>query len=489
MSWTWLVGVFYLATAVVPPQPGSTETIRVSLKLRTGGSLAGLVVDHNEHGLVVVHEDTPYVFAWEEVEPGSAYGTRRALLVFRRSGEDRLSGEDHFQLGLFALRHGRKDLAGREFGRAIRQDPDFRPLVEGVVNEHRQRATVNGGLNGALSEEGSAEDTEPDRSLETVAEGAKDAEESPPRGEGAAAGRTDDPLAPGLSAASREQVLDAYMTFGAKVQELIGKEVVLVESEHFLIWTDWERRHRDQLASWCESMYAALCEQFDLDLSDNVFLAKCPVFCWRSKARFMKFARLFDGYSGTNAVGYTRSIEANGHVHVVLLRQGRFEADFNRFACTLVHEGTHAFVHRLHSPRLIPHWVNEGYADLMAERVLGDRCPNGENARLLARQFVRFGWPMGSLLYGVGPIEVHQYPLAHSVVAYLEGLGRDRFAGFIEDLKSGRSVAEALATRYEGLTLEQLEDRWRSSTQSADPAGSPTVDRPVSLPWSTDRRP
>ena len=150
-----------------------------------------------------------------------------------------------------------------------------------------------------------------------------------------------------------------------------------------------------------------------------------------------KFARHFDGYDGINAIGYTRSIEANGHVHVVLARRGRLASDFNRVACTLVHEGTHAFIHRLFSTRLIPHWINEGYAELMAERVLGDRCPSGENAALLARQYVRHDWPIGGLLESVGPLEVHDYSLAHSLVAFLEHDRPNRFAGLVKDLKTG----------------------------------------------------
>jgi hypothetical protein len=257
--------------------------------------------------------------------------------------------------------------------------------------------------------------------------------------------------------------MDAYRTFGEKVREVMGKDVVLLESDHFLIWTDWERKYRDRLTGWAETMDAALREQFDLRAADEVFLAKCPVFCWRSKARFQKFARYFDGYAGSNAVGYTRSIEKNGHVHVVLLRQGRKEADFDRFACTLVHEGSHAFMHRLYSTRLIPHWVNEGYAELTAERVLGEHCDAAEKAALLARQFVRYDWPLGGMLDRAAPVEVYEYPLAHSLVTYLEGLGRRRFAGFVKSLKEGRTVAEALAADYDGMTLEQLEANWRAA--------------------------
>ena len=282
-------------------------------------------------------------------------------------------------------------------------------------------------------------------------------------------------LAPKPTPEQSDKVLTAYRTFGAKVEEVLGRAVVGLESEHFLIWTDWNRRHHDRLIRRCESMYSALCDQFDLDPLADVFLAKCPVFCFRSKSRFQHFARYFDGYDGVGAAGYTRSIEKNGHVHVALLRTGGTELDFDRFACTLVHEGTHAFVHRLFRSKLIPHWINEGFADLMAERILADRCPTGENAELLARQFVRYGWPVSELLRGTGPIEVHEYPVAQSVIAHLAARGRSRFAGFIEDLKEGKTTVAALAARYDGLTLEQLDADWRSAIRARDPVADPAT--------------
>jgi hypothetical protein len=220
-------------------------------------------------------------------------------------------------------------------------------------------------------------------------------------------------------------------------------------------------------------MYQTLCAQFGLDPAQGVFLAKCPVFCWRSPARFRKFARQFDGYTGVNAVGYTRSIEKNGHVHIVLLLHGRSEGDYDRFACTLVHEGTHAFVHRLHSNGLIPHWVNEGYADLIAERVLQDRCPNAEKAALLARQYIRYDWSIGHLLSDPGPIAVHEYPLAYSLVDYLERSDSGRFASFVRGLKEGDTIGAALATNYDDMTIEELEAGWRTAIRAGDPLHSP----------------
>lgn len=450
------------ALSIVPQAPGQTETIEVNLELVTGGSIGGLVVDHTLDGIVIVRDTTPYVFAWEEVEAGSAYAAKRNLLGLERDGRERLTGEDHYQLGVFALSRGRCDLAGREFGKAARIDPAYQALARSAFDEYRR-------------EEGARTDEPDPLEVEAVRPAIHEGTE-PGLGQriDAAFGSSGTTGAiRRLPPEIRAKVMEVYRSFGRTVQQAIYKDLVLIETDRFLIWTDWERRSRDRLAAWCEAMYAALCKQFELDRSGNVFLAKCPVFCWGSQARFRQFARRFDGYAGTGAIGYTRSIESSGHVHIVLLLQGRSKADYDRFACTLVHEGTHAFLHRLYTTRLIPHWVNEGYADLIAERVLTERCPNAEKAALLARQYVRYDWPISHLLGDPAPIGVHEYPLAYSVVAYLEGLDAGRFAGFIRRLKEGDTVGTALAVQYDDMTLGELEAGWRSTIRAQDPLGRP----------------
>lgn len=456
----WIRGSAAFLFVIVSTARGQTETISVELKLRTGGSLSGLVVDHSEHAIVVVREQKPYVFSWNEVEFGSALSTKRVLLAHQRGGPEKLSADDHFALGMFALSHDRNDVAAGEFREAGRLDSKFEERIRHAFDDYRARRKEEGGTEGPFADE------PPVGVNESNGESGADAS----RGSGLAEDLGTS-LAAQPSAENRAKVIQAYRTFGEKVREVMGKDVVLLESDHFLIWTDWEKKYRDRLTNWAEAMYAALAAQFDLNTTDEVFLAKCPMFCWRSKARFQKFARYFDGYGGANAVGYTRSIEKNGHVHVVLLRQGRSAADFDRFACTLVHEGSHAFLHRLYSTRLIPHWINEGYAELITERVLGERCDAAEKAALLARQYVRYDWPLGGMLVSTAPIEVNEYPLAHSLIAHLEGLGRTRFAGFIRELKEGRTAAEALAASHDGMTFEQLEANWRTAIRTGMGSG------------------
>ena len=48
----------------------------------------------------------------------------------------------------------------------------------------------------------------------------------------------------GVPAEVRKQVYDAYLAFGEKVRQELGRDLDLLESEHFLIWTDRPRSER-----------------------------------------------------------------------------------------------------------------------------------------------------------------------------------------------------------------------------------------------------
>jgi hypothetical protein len=432
------------------PDGRKEETSVLELRLRTGGMLRGVPLDHTEQGIVLMAAGVPWVFAWSEIEPGSAIQIRRHLLELERGGTKNLRAEDYFALGVFTLELERSASASAFFRQAVQLDRNLEPRVEEAFRSFRER-----GRGEASSDAGPGFDPI-DRHSATESPGLVEKAQS-------AVEALERPIPAGPNGDTAGAIEAVYRQFGRTAQEVISKNIVLIESRHFLIWTDWDAKSRGRLAEACEGMYEALCREWNVDPATNVFLAKCPVFCFRAKPRFRDFARLFDGHDVSQSLGYCRSIEANGHVHVVLLRQGETQADFDRFATTLVHEGTHAFLHRVHRQRLIPHWVNEGYADLMAERILGDRCPTGENAELLARQYVQRDWPIEGMLLASGPIELPWYPVAQSVVAWLEAEDPAAFRGFLRSLKEGRSIPAALADNYEGMNVADLERRWRSS--------------------------
>lgn len=472
-----------LAVAAIVPNAagaGPTETIRVEVSLRSGGGLAGAVVDHSDHGLVMVRENTPYVFAWTELEGGNAYAVRRQLVTFQRRGEEHLTADDYVVLGSFALRMGRAAQASHDFRRATLMDSSKSAAVNAVIRAHRISQEKRNGpdsLPQASPEDELPDSIQPAESMDDHGSLSVDAQSL-----------DDITLALGPLTGREEEVLAVYERFGEKVREVLGDSVVRLQSDHFLIFTDFAERDRPELIDWCEQMYAALARQFRLKPDEPVFLAKCPIFAFRSKQRFRRFAKHFDGYDSVDALGYTRSIQANGHVHVVLLRQGSSREDFAPFACTLVHEGTHAFVHRLFTSRLIPHWVNEGLAELTAERVLGDRCPAKENAALLAKQFATYGWPIHDFLARSGPLEVHEYPLAHSVIAYLESQGASCLTAFVRALKQGDSIEAALAGAFDELAPARLETDWREwARKTAPPSAMDVAEESARLPWSSDR--
>ncbi|MEK6798947.1 MAG: hypothetical protein AABZ12_08295 [Planctomycetota bacterium] len=463
-----------MAAGPAAPRPA------VELKLRTGGAVHGEVLDSTDHGLVVLRGGVPFVFAWTELDAGSAIWIRKQLMQSTRGGEKGFSAEDHFELGRFALAQGRNDLATNSFQAAEKQDRRYAAKIQAALDDFRKATRREPGpLDTPAADADEAPRVMPDTPAAADKGDAPDAPAGDDRGSDAwpdvgvewlSVGEVPDDV--------REAVHKTYLDFGETVRATLGKDMVLVETEHFLIWTDWPFRDRPRLAHWSEAMYAALGAQFGLDPTERVFLAKCPMFCFRAQGRFRKFARTFDGHAASDAVGYTRSSERTGHVHVVLVRSGDSQIDDDRFAATLVHEGTHAFLHRLHAPGLIPHWVNEGLAEMMVERVLGDHGVTAENAALLARQYARHDWPIAPLLANRGPIEVHQYALAHSVVAFLDVLGSRRLADFVRHLKQGETVEIALSAAFDGLALVQLESDWRAQVRAQDPNWTPQIGSP-----------
>jgi len=464
MAWICIT----LSTFLVPPpvnvgtnHSNTPPVLDVKIKLRTGGSISGRVVDFNDDALVI-EGDAQFAFAWQDLDGGSACMVRKEILVATKRASGGLLAEDHFQLGLFALRQGRRDLAADAFREAAAKGRGFQTRIKMAFDEDRQKRDAE---SDALDSTSPLYDDDSDKAP-TGSDGNRvPGDAASMDRELDSAGLTGQP-----SADFPAKVLEIYRRFGDKVREIIGQDVVLIETQHFLIWTDWGKNERQRLGPWCESMYAELTRQFELDPDADVFLAKCPMFCWRSKGRFRKFAEYFDGFDASSSVGYTRSIERNGHVHVVLLRQGDSPIDRDRFASTLVHEGTHAFLHRFHAPRLIPHWVNEGYAELMSECILRERSFSGETAALLARAYVRSDRPIGELLKSTDPPAVHEYPLAHSLILYLQSSGPSKLSGFIRGLKAGRDLPDALRTNYDGMTLDSFENSWRSWIRDADTA-------------------
>ena len=86
----------------------------------------------------MVANKVPLVFAWDELDPGSVFRAKLALLALERGGERNLTAEDHFGLGREMLRRDRNVVAINEFNQAKRLDRSYANKVRLELDRHRR---------------------------------------------------------------------------------------------------------------------------------------------------------------------------------------------------------------------------------------------------------------------------------------------------------------------------------------------------------------
>lgn len=406
--------------------------VPVKLQMRHGGFIEGRVAEFDDGGSVLAVDADFVAVNWDDVKLQSAYRCIKRILISRCGSEADLRAEDHFRLGLFAGKRGNHRLGVAEFNQAERLDRNYRSRIDQAWTTIRSAQS----------------DVErfraPDRPGAQLLE---DSADHPMRYLRA-------------SAEENRRAIELDKALGEKVREEIAPGLVLLETPHFLIWTDWPERHRELLPHWAELLYERLCLEFGFASDEPIWRGKCPIYCFRSKKRFDKFARTVDQYDSVVALGYTKTAQ-NGYARVVLRRLGSEVADLDRFATTLVHETSHAFMHAYGSARPLPPWLSEGLADFVAERVLSGGCRTGENAAAVARQYVYHHKSVQSIFQADAELPAHYYPVSHSMVDFLIQLDRRAFVSFVGGIKSGVAPGQALADHYGGMTTLSLEREWR----------------------------
>ena len=233
----------------------------------------------------------------------------------------------------------------------------------------------------------------------------------------------------------------------------VTKDLRLVETAHFLIYTTWPTREHRPLAARCEAMYRALCKQFDIPPTLNVWAGKLPIFMFWKKEQFNAFTTKIDKVGGVRAGGYNVQ-KGDGFTYVVLSHT----QTKTRFYEVLIHESTHAFLGRYLTNRIVPRWANEGLAEYMAAKLVKDTESSKRHymaTRLaVARNADISGVFSGRHLSNLG------YGIVHSLVRYMAATDRKGFLRFIRLIKEGKSEVDALKEGM-GLTHAELAAKWR----------------------------
>ena len=246
--------------------------------------------------------------------------------------------------------------------------------------------------------------------------------------------------------------------WGRKIRETISKDLGVIETAHFLIYTTWARRDHAALAARCEAMYRALCREFNIPAARTIWAGKCPIFMFWKEEQFDAFTRTVDRRGAVGAGGYNVQT-GDGFTYIVL----NHTKTTTWFYEVLIHESTHAFLGRYLTNRAIPRWANEGLAEYMVAKLVKD-CQANVKYEAATRLAVQRNLPVSPIFRMVRP-HWFDYGIAQSLVRYLAATNRSGFIRFIQLIKEGKPESEALQEGMK-LTHRDLESAWRTWARS-----------------------
>jgi len=255
----------------------------------------------------------------------------------------------------------------------------------------------------------------------------------------------------------------AYRRIAMGWFELARKDVApamhMTETEHFLIFSAWPRSDDRPMGIAAEKLYDALCSQFSVPRSENIFAGKCPIYTLATKEQFTKFTEVVDKSKFSKAAGY-HCQRSDGFCYLVLSQVNSKQWFYE----LLTHEGTHAFVGRYLTNRFLPTWVNEGLAETMAATLV----PGSQAGRKYVQATAEVLRKRLDVSHVFEKVEMNNvdYGVAQSLVRYLIARDRKGFIEFFRLLKEGKTDEEALKEVYD-LTREQLLDAWRKAAAKA----------------------
>lgn len=416
--------------------------VRVSIELadEPGRSVGEIIAfDHDSFRFVPsAGADDAREIAWGSLTSRSAYDARRRLI-------DRRSAHGWVLLALLMESMGDEDLASRALTVAARFAEEPELAARAGREAERAGADVPAAVAAALA--GDSGDAEPET-----------AERRPSRrpertAEGGAIPRWPDLTASQLAEATAWLKQDV-----AEKTRIADVELDLVETEHFLLYTDLSGAETRRWAGKLDEMYATLLRTLAMPADAELFNGKCVIFIFRLREDFVRFER--------EAMGVPNAERAAGLCHFrgpnvyVSFFRGR---DAARFNSVLIHETVHAFMYRYRSPARLPTWADEGLADYVA----GYLTPNSDEPRRHwqhVRDFLRTGGD---------PIEImnqsyidgswfteDSYPVSHMLVRFMLKHRAPAFKEWIDAVKAGEDWNDSLASSF-GVSREDLAEGLR----------------------------
>ena len=249
---------------------------------------------------------------------------------------------------------------------------------------------------------------------------------------------------PQLSAEEHAAQVAELEAFVARVRQVFPA-LQLTSTHEFLVASDMPAGRLAPFQAALDSMHDSLCDLYGIPRGDPVWRGKCLVFVFEKQADFAVFEGRFMEGALPAAFGVCHQ-RSDGRV-VMACYSGD---DASAFAHMLVHETSHGFNHRWKSPVQFPNWLNEGIAEWVGTQVV-PACQQVPLKEAKALEYMRSTGSVGPGFFDDRPsahIQPVQYGIASGLVKMLLARDRKKFVAFVQGLKEGQGVEEALQKTF-----------------------------------------
>ncbi len=244
-----------------------------------------------------------------------------------------------------------------------------------------------------------------------------------------------------------------------KAKEFVKLRVL--ETDHYTLYTAIGPENDGGLKEAVERLYKGLCKQFDVPASQCIYAGKCPIFILADEKQITRFSTQVDKMEAPTTEGYQGRY--GSFAYIVL----RYPKTSNRFYEVLSHEGTHSFVGRYITNKIVPTWVDEGLADLTAATFVPG-CFAERNHVYAAKQVALKGEDITHVFTkfreGNAAGAAFDYGVAQSLVRYLVEKDRKGFIKFITLMKEGKPEEDALKEACH-MSIKELQDNWTAAVR------------------------
>ncbi|HMB95299.1 MAG TPA: hypothetical protein VKK61_04600, partial [Tepidisphaeraceae bacterium] len=355
-------------------------------------------------------------YRWSQLTPQSAYDVRASC-------HDHNNAKDLLHLARLAWAIEKTDVAKRLLDRAVKIDPSLKDDADKIL----------------ASKSGTPATTQPSDAVTKLYL----------------------PATP----EQKEAAIARAKLMAKKISAEVGVQFTEIQTDHFILFTDWDPREFDFLKDCLEQAYTKVCVPFAISPKDNVFVGKLPVFMYAKRDDFNKHSQQIDHNPPAEDIrGYYAQF-SNGRGYLVMWKpvadsETPLLIAEKQWAHTLTHEFVHAFVARYHNNGRIPVWLNEGLAEFIANDVYL-RPGSNEWARFHALHTPDISDLFDDSSHKRGDL----YPVMETMVATLIQQNRIAFVQMFNTIKDGMPAEQALQQFY-GIDYKGLDKAWRQTALS-----------------------